>query len=452
MPTVTRRVFLKNEDMEPLANVVIELFDTKTSRVLARATTDAQGIASFSNVTVATDAYWFRPLLTRVSGRWGDMTLNGALHLEAEREIPVRLEEPEKKEEEEKPKRPEDVLGGEESDVCLIVVKENGESWRLESGTWSEIGTIAAGTDFTGYAFRHGGYQGKSFAVTPDDQSLAMSIDDGVTYTKISDAGDGVLDWAYDGSRIWYVHFSGIKYSDDDGGSWSSAHAFSVSIAAMALSGSRIVVAHTDDAGDFEPACTISENDGGSWTTTVISSALPNSPRNPYLFGHAIHTCITGNGYIYIYWFEESANAVSSNRHVAMYSTDGTTWAATGMNVLQASAGSEEEIWSRGLHAVTSSSSGSTGFVAVRSSVVTRGLDSSAGTVTNFSQPHSALCIGSAYDPDNDILYLLYEDGEVWKVTVPLSTGWSSPEQLEAFPSPFNGDTDCLAICTTAPV
>jgi hypothetical protein len=86
MIVIDRRVFLQNEQFQPLIGVTVELFDLDTGTVLARTISDSQGIAAFVEVHIATDNYWFRPLITRASGRLNNLLLGGVVHMGVEQE------------------------------------------------------------------------------------------------------------------------------------------------------------------------------------------------------------------------------------------------------------------------------------------------------------------------------------------------------------------------------
>lgn len=85
---ISRRVFIRNENHEPLKGVLVEIYDTRTGKVFATEKTDSKGMVKFTRVNTATQEYWFRPRITRTSGKFDKMALSGVVNIHAELEQP----------------------------------------------------------------------------------------------------------------------------------------------------------------------------------------------------------------------------------------------------------------------------------------------------------------------------------------------------------------------------
>lgn len=85
---ISRRVFIRNESHEPLKGVPVEIYDTRTGKVLGVETTDAMGMVAFTRISSPTNEYWFRPRITRTSGKFDKMALTGVVNIHAELEQP----------------------------------------------------------------------------------------------------------------------------------------------------------------------------------------------------------------------------------------------------------------------------------------------------------------------------------------------------------------------------
>ena len=74
-----RKILVQNERFLPLANTDVEMFDIATGRSVGTKKTNARGVVEFSEQT--TGEYWFRPKITRESGKAGGMSVSGNVHL-----------------------------------------------------------------------------------------------------------------------------------------------------------------------------------------------------------------------------------------------------------------------------------------------------------------------------------------------------------------------------------
>ena len=79
-----RRALIQSEKFLPLKNTDVEMYDLVSGKIIAKTKTNAQGIANFPEQKAGT--YWYRPNLTRGSGKSGEMSLNGAVHVS---ELPI---------------------------------------------------------------------------------------------------------------------------------------------------------------------------------------------------------------------------------------------------------------------------------------------------------------------------------------------------------------------------
>lgn len=80
------KVYLRNEQQEPLISTDVEMYDLRTGRVVKTVQTNKEGIVEFD---ADPKTHGFRPLITRNSGKSGKMALNGAVHVTLEPIRPV---------------------------------------------------------------------------------------------------------------------------------------------------------------------------------------------------------------------------------------------------------------------------------------------------------------------------------------------------------------------------
>lgn len=73
------KVVVQNEQFTSLKNAPVEVYNTKTGEVLERVNTDGSGVAEFSG-SYTDGEYWFRPQVTRRSGKNQNQSLGGQIN------------------------------------------------------------------------------------------------------------------------------------------------------------------------------------------------------------------------------------------------------------------------------------------------------------------------------------------------------------------------------------
>lgn len=76
---MAHQVIVQNEQFVSLKNAAVEVYNTKTGEVLERVNTDGNGVAAFSG-SYTEGEYWFRPQVTRRSGKNKEQSLGGQIN------------------------------------------------------------------------------------------------------------------------------------------------------------------------------------------------------------------------------------------------------------------------------------------------------------------------------------------------------------------------------------
>ncbi len=75
-----RKIIVQNEQWQPVAGVKVNMIGVRSGAIAASAFTDATGVASFTPPS-QDQPYRFQVDATRRSGRVGDRSISGALHI-----------------------------------------------------------------------------------------------------------------------------------------------------------------------------------------------------------------------------------------------------------------------------------------------------------------------------------------------------------------------------------